>query len=167
MRAMVALFMMTLVVSGCANKGLRDLRTNSRGPDEFIVEPREPLQTPPDLSTLPQPTPGQANRTDINPFGEMVASLGGRAGDANAPIPSSDGALVTAASRFGVTPNIRAQLAEEDADFRRRKGRFTQFKLFPEDVYNEAYKDQSLDARRTADAWRRAGVTTPSYPPRE
>jgi hypothetical protein len=116
---------------------------------------------------LPTPTPGQGNRADIDPKAEMVTALGGRAGNANAPVPASDGALVTAASRFGVSPDIRRSLAEEDAAFRSRQSRFTQFKLFPENLYLDVYSDQRLDARATADAWRRAGARTPSYPPRQ
>ena len=165
MRGFLVVFAMVLVVSGCANNGLRQLQSTSRGPDEFIVEPRGELTLPDNLTELPAPTPGQANRTDNNPFAEMVGSLGGRAGDPNAAVPSSDGALVTAASRFGVTQNIRGELAEEDAEFRRKQSRFTQFKLFPEDLYNDVYRKQSLDARKTANEWRRAGARTPSYPP--
>ncbi len=165
MRRLVAPILISLTVSACANQGLQQLTSTSRGPDEFIVEPKGELALPDDLSTLPQPTPGQGNRTDIDPGAEAIAALGGRAGDPNGPIPGSDGALVTAASRFGVTPNIRQAVAQEDAEFRRTKSRFTQFKLFPENVYFDVYSDQALDARATAEAWRRSGVRTPSFPP--
>lgn len=167
MRRFVALILVPLAVSACANQGLQQLTSTSRGPDEFIVEPKAELAVPDDLTNLPAPTPGQGNRTDINPGAEAIAALGGRAGNPNGPVPSSDGALVTAASRFGVSPNIRQALAQEDADFRGRKSRFTQFKLFPENVYLDVYSEQTLDARQTADAWRRAGARTPSYPPRQ
>ncbi|MGA9252206.1 MAG: DUF3035 domain-containing protein, partial [Roseobacter sp.] len=90
---------------------------------------------------------------------------GGRPEDANGPIPSSDGALVSAASRFGVTPEIRTALAAEDAEFRRKQSRFTQFRLFNQDLYGQVYSNQALDARSTAEAWRRAGARTPSFPP--
>lgn len=165
MRLILALIIATVVLSACANRGLRDLRTTSSGPDEFIVEPSAELELPDNLDALPQPTPGGTNRTDNNPLAEAVVSLGGRPSDANGPIPASDGALVTAASRYGVTPNIREALATEDAEFRRKQARFTQYRLFSEDLYNQAYRRQALDPRQTADAWRRAGVSTPSYPP--
>lgn len=165
MRLIPALILTTFAVSACANQGLRDLRSTSDGPDEFIVEPSGELQSPPDYASLPAPTPGGSNRTDTNPMGDMVVELGGRPGDATAPVPSSDGALVTAASRMGVTPNIRQALATEDAEFRRKQSRFTQFRLFREDIYNRAYRSQALDPFSTANAWRRAGVATPSYPP--
>lgn len=164
MSRIVALVLITACLSACANPGLRDLRSNSRGPDEFIVEPKAPLQTPDDLTALPAPTPGQGNLTDNNPVNDAVVALGGRPSDATS-VPASDGALVTAASRFGVTPNIRQSLAQADADFRRRQVRFTQFRLFPEDRYLQAYRRQKLDADAVAAQWRRAGAKTPSFPP--
>ena len=167
MRMRVPLLLIAFTLSACANQGLQTLSSTSRGPDEFIVEPKAALSKPPDFTSLPQPTPGQANRTDVDPMGEMVVALGGRPDDASRSVPSSDGALVTAASRFGVVPDIRQSLAAEDAEFRRGKSRFTQFKLFPENVYNQVYSDQALDPRETAEAWRRAGARTPSFPPAE
>ncbi|WP_187428242.1 hypothetical protein ROLI_003910 [Roseobacter fucihabitans] len=164
MSRILALILITASLSACANQGLRDLRSNSRGPDEFIVEPKAELQTPADLSALPVPTPGQGNLTDVNPIDDAVIALGGRPSSATG-IPASDGALVTAASRFGVTPDIRQDLAQADADFRRRQSRFTQYRLFREDLYNRAYRSQRLNAEATADSWRRAGAKTPSYPP--
>ncbi|WP_299678015.1 DUF3035 domain-containing protein [uncultured Roseobacter sp.] len=164
MRRILALILITACVGACANTGLRDLRSNSRGPDEFIIEPRAPLQTPDDLTTLPAPTPGQANLTDNDPMADAVVALGGRPSSGTA-IPASDGALVTAASRFGVTPGIRQELAEADERFRTRQARFTQFRLFREDRYLQAYRRERLDAAETAAQWRRAGARTPSYPP--
>ncbi|GFE49130.1 hypothetical protein So717_08830 [Roseobacter cerasinus] len=164
MRRIVALALITACVGACVNTGLRDLQSNSRGPDEFIIEPKAPLQTPDDLSALPTPTPGQSNLTDNDPLGDAVVALGGRTSDA-AGIPASDGALVTAASRFGVAPDIRADLAAEDERFRKRQARFSQIRLFREDRYLEAYSRERLDANKTAERWRRAGARTPSYPP--
>jgi hypothetical protein len=161
----MAMILIPVMLSACATDGLREVTSNSRGPDEFIVDPKAELQMPDNFSALPPPTPGQGNRVDIDPKAELATALGGRPPDPNAPIPGSDGALVTAASRLGVTPNIRTQLAQEDADFRARQSRFTGFQLFPEDLYNKVYRSQTLDARDTADAWRRAGARTPSYPP--
>lgn len=160
----LAFILIMVSLSACANKGLRNLQSNSRGPDEFIVEPKAELQTPDSLTSLPTPTPGQGNLTDVNPANDAVLALGGRPSGGTA-VPASDGALVTAASRFGVTPDIRQDLAQEDADFRRRQARFTQYRLFPEDLYNQAYRRERLDADATAENWRRAGAKTPSYPP--
>ncbi|WP_299964917.1 DUF3035 domain-containing protein [uncultured Roseobacter sp.] len=164
MRRILALILITACLSACANQGLRDLRSNTRGPDEFAIEPKAPLQTPDDLRTLPSPTPGQANLTDNNPLDDAVIALGGRPSTGTA-VPATDGALVNAANRFGITPNIRQTLAESDAEFRRRQSRLTQFRLFPEDLYLRAYRRQALDARAEAARWRRAGARTPSFPP--
>lgn len=165
MRRILALVVTTVVISACSNDGLQQVTSNSRGPDEFIVDPKSELVIPENLRELPAPTPGQGNRADIDSTATMVTSLGGRPADASAPVPSSDGALVTAVSRFGVTPNIRQTVAAEDAEFRSGQSRFTQFQLFPENLYNKAYRRQALDQRATAEAWRRAGARLPSYPP--
>jgi hypothetical protein len=163
----LAIILTLTSLAACSNQGLVQLNSTSRGPDEFIVEPKAELVVPDRLDQLPPPTPGQGNRTDIDPIAGVVTALGGRPTDANAPVPSSDGALVSAASRFGVTPDIRTSLAVEDAEFRRKQSRFTQFRLFNENLYSRVYKSQALDARGTAEAWQRAGARTPSFPPPE
>ncbi len=167
MRRTLALILTFASLAACSNQGLVQLQSTSRGPDEFVVEPKAELQTPPSFDQLPPPTPGQGNRTDVDPIADMTVALGGRPQDANAPIPATDGALVTAASRFGVPSDIRGSLAAEDAEFRRKQSRFTQYRLFPDNLYDNVYRSQKLDARGTADAWRRAGAGTPSYPPAE
>ncbi len=161
----LALILTLTSLAACSNQGLVQLNSTSTGPDEFVVEPSAELTIPDRLDQLPPPTPGQGNRTDIDPIAGAVTALGGRPEDANGPIPSSDGALVSAASRFGVTPEIRTALAAEDAEFRRKQSRFTQFRLFNQDLYGQVYRNQALDARSTAEAWRRAGARTPSFPP--
>jgi hypothetical protein len=163
----LALILTLTSLAACSNQGLVQLNSTSTGPDEFIVEPKAELTIPDRLDELPPPTPGQRNRTDVDPIAGAVTALGGRPGDANGPIPSSDGALVTAASRFGVTPEIRTALATEDAEFRRKQSRLTQFRIFNDNLYSKVYRSQALDARDTAEAWRRAGARTPSFPPPE
>lgn len=165
MRRIAVLILIPLVLSACANTGLRDLRTNSDGPDEFMVQPVKPLEEPADYNNLPAPTPGQANLTDRSAIAEGIVAVGGRPESANAGIPAGDGALVRHASRRGVNGNIRETLAEEDAAFRKRKGRLTQFRIVPVDRYNQAYRRQALDAASEAARWRRAGARTPSSPP--
>ncbi len=155
----------TLALGACANTGLRDLRGTSDGPDEFIVTPTKPLQEPDSYSALPAPTPGQANLVDLRPLEDSASTLGGRRGSATGPVPASDGAVVNHASRFGRTADIRATLAAEDEAFRKRRGRFTQYRLVPVDRYNQAYKRQAIDAQKVAAGYRRAGVPTPSSPP--
>ena len=61
---------------------------------------------------------------------------------------------------------IRVQVveAEDDAEFRKRRGRWTGLRLFPVDRYAQVYERQSIDAndanRRGAQPW--AGNTVGS-----
>jgi len=145
---------------------LRDVRSASPGPDEFSVLPSKTLQAPENYTTLPTPTPGQANLTDQNPRGDAVAALGGKAERLTpAGVPRNDGALVTYASRNGVDPSIRTSLAQNDEEFRRRKSRFTKFRLFKTDRYSEVYKRETLDPRREMKRYRSTGVRVPTAPP--
>jgi hypothetical protein len=159
-------FVLMIAVSGCANTGLRELRGTGDGPDEFIISPSKPLSEPESYTALPQPTPTQSNLTDPTPLQDGVLAAGGRVSAPTGPIPARDGAVVQHASRFGVSQNIRQTLASEDEKFRKRKARFTQIRIARVDRYNEAYKRESLDARKVADQYRRAGVPTPTAPPR-
>jgi hypothetical protein len=165
MRRIVFLVLIPLVLSACANKGLRDLRNPSNGPDEFMIQPAKPLEAPASYSTLPVPTPGQGNLTSRSALNEGIVAFGGRPEAADAGIPARDGALVQHASRMGVAATIREELAETDAQFRKRKARFTQFRLVPVDRYNQAYSGQTLNADNEAARWRNAGARTPSSPP--
>ncbi|THH36751.1 DUF3035 domain-containing protein [Aliishimia ponticola] len=155
---------MTLV-SACENKSLRELARPSDGPDEFKITPGKPLQAPEDLSSLPEPTPGGANRTDQYPLQDSAIALGGRRAADTGVIPGADGAVVNYASRFGREAAIRQELAVADEDFRRRRGRFTQIRIVREDIYNNVYRRQALDAKAEQRRWRRAGAKTPSAPP--
>lgn len=165
MRRILIIALLPLVLAACANKGLRDLRTTSDGPDEFMIQPTSPLEAPASYSTLPPPTPGQNNLVDRSALNEGIEAFNGSVAAANAPIPAADGALVQQASRLGVDPDIRADLAERDAAFRKRKQRFTQFRIVPVDRYNQAYRREALDPNAEARRWRRAGARTPSFPP--
>lgn len=155
-----------MAMSGCSNTGLRDLRTNSAGPDEFMVMPVKPLTQPKDYAVLPAPTPGSGNLVDHNPNADAVASLGGRPSALEATgIPASDGALVTAASRNGVSSDIRQSLAEEDAAFRKRQSRLTRIRLFRVDRYDQAYRRYSINPFPVARSAAVQGASTPTAPP--
>ncbi len=157
---------LVVALSGCANVGLRELRSNGDGPDEFLILPNKPLQEPEDFAALPAPTPGGANRVDQAPIADATNALGGNAARLEGGIPASDGALVTAASRFGVEPNVRENLADADARFRKRKARFTQIRLFPTDRYAQAYKREAIDPFAETERFRRVGIQTPTSPPK-
>lgn len=165
MRKLAILFVLPVLVAGCANVGLRDLQSTSSGPDEFGIKPVGALQEPANYKELPAPTPGGVNRVDRSALAEGANAFGGNVGDPNAPVPARDGALVQHASRLGVSPNIRQTLAETDAAFRKRKARFTQYRIVPVDRYNQAYRREALNARAEQNRWRRAGARTPSAPP--
>jgi len=157
--AVVAL--MSLAACG-GQRALHDLRAAGGGPDEFSVQPGAPLEIPENLSVLPVPTPGGSNLADATPNADAIAALGGRASalQAGGGIPASEAALVTQAGRFGVAIGIRAQLAEEDAAFRRRKSRG-----WFGGGYFRAYADTALDAYAELRRFRALGVQVPTAPP--
>lgn len=171
MRMPRALLALTLVaaVAGCSDIGLRTLEPPGPGPDEFSVLPVKPLTQPKDYAFLPAPTPGGANLTDPTPKADAVVALGGSAAalNPNAAIPSSDAALVTASSRYGVPSNTRQAVDTEDAEFRRKQGRLTRLRLFKVDRYSQVYQRQALDANAQNEAARSRGLETPSAPPVE
>ena len=172
MRKRVLILMMaSFGLAGCAGYErditLRDIGPAGPGPDEFSIIPGKPLEEPPSFSELPVPTPGAANLTDQNPKADGIAALGGRPDRLQAQgVPGGDAALVRHASRNGVDPNIRETLAAQDEDYRRRKSRFTKFRIVRQDLYNKVYKRETLNARREMNRYRRStGVRTPTAPP--
>ncbi len=154
-----------LVLAACGkDDGLLNIKQEpGEGPDEFAVLPTKPLEMPEDLAALPDPTPGGTNRTDPTPEFDVAEALGGNA--AVLSRRSSDGALLAHATRFGVSPNIRATLAEEDARFRsNNRGRVLE-RLFDVNVYFRAYEFMELDQYAELERMRRAGIRTPAVPP--
>ncbi len=156
---------LTLLVALAACSGadprLMNLRNTEAGPDEFAILPNEPLVIPTELSALPTPTPGGANRADPNPEADAIAALGGnveRAGGVG-------GDLMGYATRFGVTPGIRETLASEDLEYRRRNDGRLMERLFDVNVYYRAYQPLALDRYAELERLRRAGIRTPSAPP--
>lgn len=159
----LGLMIATVGLTACApgTPSLMNLRNTESGPDEFAVVPTSELEVPADLSALPPPTLGGTNRADPNPEADAIAALGGNIERGN----TNAGELVSHASRFGVSPDIRGTLAAEDLEFRRdNQGRVLE-RLFQNNVYFRAYREQSLDRFAEFDRLRRAGVRTPSAPP--
>ena len=152
-----------LLLTACGDKPLHDLDARRNSPDEFLVLPSKPLEQPENYATLPAPTPGGSNITDRDPQAEAILALGGRPNSSG--IPAGDGALVTAASRYGVQGDIRETLSAEDVKRRKRAGILANIKLFPVDRYAETYEREALDPYDVNTAYRRAGVPTPSAPP--
>lgn len=161
----VALTLMA-ALPGCSSKGMMDLRTNSDGPDEFLVLPSKPLQIPQNIAALPAPTPGGSNITDPTPSADLVAALGGNPNVLDATgVPVGDSALVAQASRYGVDGEIREELAEADARFRKRASFLGRIRLTPIDRYSQAYRRQDIEPFDEIERYRASGYPTPSSPP--
>ncbi len=162
----IGLILAIVGLSACGEVRLRELRNPSEGPDEFKITPGLPLESPDDYAFLPEPTPGGSNLTDQLPLETSVAALGGRRTNSTT-IPASDGGIVNYASRFGRDGTIRETLAAEDADFRKRRGRFTNIRIVRRDSYELVYRREVLDAFAEQRRWRAAGARTASAPPQE
>jgi hypothetical protein len=155
-----------LAACGGGEPRMFNLTSDQRGPDEFRILPTRPLEMPASLADLPPPVPGGVNRVDRDPRAEAVAALGGNpAALTAAGAPAADGALLARATRFGVEPGVRDQLAAEDLEFRRRnRGRVLE-RLFGVTVYYRAYRPFALDRDAELERWRAAGARTPGAPP--
>jgi hypothetical protein len=164
---LISLGVTCVLLSACGGQPtLRNLSSGGGAPEEFSIIPNKPLEAPTSLSALPEPTPGAQNLVDATPKADAIAALGGNPNAlAATAIPGADSALVTSASRYGVPAYIRATTSAEDEQFRRRKARFTNIRLFRTDRYADAYKRESLDARSTLEDYRRADRRTPTAPP--
>jgi hypothetical protein len=142
---------------------LMNIRQTSQGPDEFSIVPPKPLQEPPSLSELPEPTPGGANRTDPTPNADAVAALGGNPAALSGG--NVEGGIASYAGRYGTDVGIRSELAAADLEWRRtHDGRLLE-RLFSVNVYFKAYEAMSLDQYAELQRWRRKGLRTPAAPP--
>ncbi|MGB0797704.1 MAG: DUF3035 domain-containing protein [Planktomarina sp.] len=150
-----------LALTACGGTGgnLHDFRSNSAGPDAFVILPNKTLEQPADFKQLPQPTLGASNRADATPARDVAILLGG-----GTSRQSGDGALLNAAGRFGTNPEIRAELDEGDASFRRLRGRLAVGGRTAK--YFRVYASMALDAYAELLRFRKAGVRTPSAPPK-
>lgn len=156
-----------VLLAGCSTDGqLNNINNSSEGPDEFAILPTKPLSLPSDLNQLPAPTPGGANITDPTPMADAVASLGGNPARLSARgVGAGDGSLIAYTGRGGVTPGIRQVTATEDAEFRSRRGRRLLETIAKTNVYNRAYRGQTMDPWPVLERYRRAGAQVPSAPP--
>ena len=170
--ALTVALIAVIALSACGRKKdpiLMNIRSSTSGPDEFTILPGKPLQTPDYQVALPAPTPGGSNLTDPTPKADAIAALGGnpertkRTGAGN--IGRGDGAIVSHASRFGASGNIRQVLATEDLEFRRKNNGKVLERWFNVNVYFKSYRKMSLDQYRELARFRRLGVRTPSAPP--
>lgn len=143
-----------------------NLKQDGEGPDEFAILPTNPLEMPDDLAYLPEPTLGGANRVDKTPRRNAVAALGGRTSLLDSDrIQGGEQALLSAAGRFGIDPDIRRKVAAEDAAFRAAARVKPLERLFNVNVYFSTYEPLSLDAQQELLRLRRRGIRTPTAPP--
>ena len=157
--------LLALAACGSDTPQLMNLQSSTAGPDEFGILPPKALEMPENLTDLPEPTPGGANLTDPQPMADAIIALGGNPSTTTG-IPAADSALYAHVSRFGLLGDVRAVLAAEDLDYRRRNdGRLLE-RVFNVNVYFKAYRKQALDQYAELERWRQAGVRTPSAPPR-
>lgn len=150
-----------VVLAGCGgDEGSRSLTLLGRndGPNEFAMVPSKPLQQPEDLTALPEPTPGGVNRADRTPEAEAIAALGGDRGAIAGPSPSADAALLANASRFGVDPNIRAELAFDHQDYMQQRRGFLRRPTSSPEEYLDAYDFMALDQATMHHLARRVGT---------
>ena len=146
-------------LAACAPK--RDLTPGAviSGPDEFAIVPPKPLEAPESFAALPPPTPGGANLSDPTPKADAIIALGGRGVATGAP----DGGIVTYASRFGVDPTIRADLAARDEGFQKARRALPQWP-WTKNRYERAYRGLALDPWQEWERLRALGVTVPTAP---
>lgn len=166
MRA-AGLVVLCLALSACARgaPNLMRIERTQNSPDEFAILPGKPLELPQDLQALPPPSPlGGRNRTDPTPFADAAVALGGRASATERDGRTPDSGLVNAASRYGVDPAIRAELATEDLEFRRRnRGRLLE-RWVGKTTYFDAYDRGELNQVEEQERWRRAGARSSAAP---
>jgi hypothetical protein len=158
----------SFLLAACSNgdNTLMNLQQDGEGPDEFAILPTNPLETPKDLAYLPEPTLGGTNRVDKTPRRDAVAALGGRAALTDSGrIQAGEQALLSAAGRFGIDPDIRSKVAAEDAAFRANARVRLLERLFNVNAYFSTYADLSLNAPEELLRLRRMGIRTPTAPP--
>ena len=114
-------------LGGCAGAGedvARSVGLMREAPDEFVVTTRAPLALPPDLNSLPTPTPGAARPQERSMRDAAQLTLAPQSvvsNGANTPVTTGEKALLKA-SGPQPAPGVRAdvdRIANEDANSRR------------------------------------------------
>jgi len=165
---------LVVVLTGCGEDNPvfgknGNFRLKDAGPDEFAVLPTKELVMPEEYETLPEPTLDAKNRADMTPQHDAVTALGGKSEQLDSPlIGSGEQALIVAVSRFGVSPDIRANLAAEDEKFRKKhRARFYQRWIYSDQAYLKRFKGETLEAYAELNRLRAMGVRTPTAPTSE
>lgn len=160
----IFLFAMLLVSCGDNDPNLLTLRNHGNGPDEFALVTLREIEMPSDFSTLPAPTLGGSNLTDINPQEDVITALGGVVQLTNDTF-GNDKSLEEAITRFGLIDNIKDELSLADKKFRKEnKGLFLE-RLIDMNVYFRAYSSMTLDSKKEMDRLSELGVKILARPP--
>lgn len=140
-----------------------NFKIKDAGPDEFSIIPTKPLEIPEDTVTLPEPTLGSKNRVDVEPELDAIVALGGKPERLESDLIANDEqALIAAASRNGVSGNIREQIAA-DAKVVERKKRPNVFqRIIGHTSRVKAFESEAIDPSAETHRLRRQGVRTPS-----
>jgi Protein of unknown function (DUF3035) len=156
---------LVLAISGCGQGGVAGVLRSSGAtstPDEFLVLPTRPLEIPDNLASLPPPTPGAPSRVEYQPESIAVTGLTGQEGQVRA---ASGAALLARAGAASNDPQIRARLAQEDAEYRASHGGRLLERLFARDQEALVYRDMTLNAPAVYEQMRARGVQLPAPPP--
>lgn len=169
---MIVPLSLVVILAGCGNGNPvfgknGNFRLKDAGPDEFAVLPTKELVMPEEYATLPEPTLGSSNRADQQPQHDAVAILGGKPERLDSElIGAGEQPLIVAASRYGVSADIRTVLAEEDKAYRKKhRAKFYDRWLYSDDAYLKRQKEQSLVPYDVLPKLRAQGVRTPTAPP--
>ena len=108
---------LVLLLAGCGFNVREELGIQSKGPDEFSVVKKKPLQMPNSTAALPEPRPGAASLVDPTPKEDAQAALTGKRSNSAAAATQSkaESALLSAAKAGQADPSIRKKLEEEDS----------------------------------------------------
>ena len=164
----IAAIFAQFLLSGCGSR--QGGMFQSDAPNEFAVVPTSELQLPQELPSqladLPAPAPGAPNRVDVAPDREIAGAFGGTdARPSGNVVPGSDRALVRAAGRSGIEPDIRVELAAADRAFRSENRARPLDAMLGSNNYYRIYEDVMLDAYAEMERLRAEGVDTPTAPP--
>lgn len=149
---------------GNSGRKLVNLRQSAVAPDEFLVVPQKPLETPADLSSLPTPVPGAESRVTIDFEDNLLRALGGRP-QSGGSVPAADLALVNAArANSGATEGIREVMRAEDQAFREARAARIE-RLAKKRKAVTIYDPMLLDPISEVARLQALGVKTPAVPP--
>tara|TARA_Y100000385_G_scaffold258577_1_gene286688 strand:+ start:200 stop:724 length:525 start_codon:yes stop_codon:yes gene_type:complete len=161
------IFLVFGVITSCgpSDPNLFSLKNYGEGPDEFALVTLREIQMPESFSTLPVPTLGGSNLTDVNPQEDVILALGGSLSAKNGNKHKDDKLFEDTASRFGLNENIREELLSEDREFRLKNRGLLFERLASMNVYFKAYSSMTLDSEEELVRLNKLGVKILANPP--